>query len=211
MKDDKWQPIEIWRTGRAGGPDAWTRVSGLGPSPGPPGADVMAFDPADTALAIGSEHNALISLTGGRNATGSFGASDTGVQSLAFNRSGTIIATGFSDVGVALWNAATGARIRQLAMPGQQVTALAFSPDDRFLAVGGDGLVSLWDVASGRPLGGPYEPGTGAVLSLAFTPDGRRLRSLAEDGVSRTYPIDPRAALDAVCARMALYGRDCPS
>ncbi|ETK37768.1 WD40 repeat domain-containing serine/threonine protein kinase [Microbispora sp. ATCC PTA-5024] len=214
-RDDTWGPVEVWRTAVAtGGSSAvpWSRVPGPGPSPGPPGADAMAFDPADTALAVGSEHNALVSLTGGRSAAGSFGASGTGVRSVAFSRSGAIIATGFSDVGVALWDATTHARIGQLAMPGDEATALAFSPDDRYLAVGGQsGEVSLWDVASRRPLGTPYRMQAGVVLSLAFTPDGRRLLSLAEDEVLRTYPIDPRAALNVVCARLALYGRDCPT
>jgi WD40 repeat protein len=56
------------------------------------------------------------------------------------------------------------------------VRAVAFSPDGRRLAVGGDdGKVRLWTVedrrSDGAPLDGPFE----GVRALSFSPDGRRL------------------------------------
>jgi len=87
------------------------------------------------------------------------------------------------------------------------VTALAFGPDSRLLAsAGGDRLVKLWDVATGRELRtfpGPTDvirggmallggrlpaallsavPGhTASVLGVAFSPDGRWLASAGSD------------------------------
>ena len=46
------------------------------------------------------------------------------------------------------------------------------------LASGGDdGTVRLWDVATGRQIGDPLTGHTGAVPSVAFSPDGKTLAS----------------------------------
>jgi WD40 repeat protein/tRNA A-37 threonylcarbamoyl transferase component Bud32 len=57
------------------------------------------------------------------------------------------------------------------------VVALAFTPDGTTLATGGsDGLVKIWDVATGRERG--TLPGHGVpVLAVAFSPDGQTLAS----------------------------------
>jgi hypothetical protein len=58
--------------------------------------------------------------------------------------------------------------------PLPPVTALAFSPDERFLAVGTYGQVVLWDLVDGHPAGViPEVPGP--VHALAFSGDGRRI------------------------------------
>jgi WD40 repeat protein len=57
----------------------------------------------------------------------------------------------------------------------QGVQALAFAPDVRRLAIGGDdGAVVLWELGRGAERELPGDP-AGAVLSLAFSPDGATL------------------------------------
>src|SRR5262249_1742558 len=61
--------------------------------------------------------------------------------------------------------------------------ALTFPPDGRRLALGGEHNITLWDVATGRPL--PRPPGhLSAVHALAFSPDGRRLATGGQDGTA---------------------------
>ncbi len=60
------------------------------------------------------------------------------------------------------------------------VTAVAFGPDGRSLAIAARGaanarpIVTLWDLASGRPVR-TFEAGPGPVEALAYSGDGRRL------------------------------------
>jgi WD40 repeat protein len=95
---------------------------------------------------------------------------------------------------VALCEVASGRPRGRLSLGGQVGRAVAFSPDGRLLAVGGDGQTALrvWDLTDDRPAGGMAWPGAG-VWSLAFSPDGTRL---AVAGLSNTALVcDVRALL----------------
>ncbi|MEV4089763.1 hypothetical protein AB0J43_56805, partial [Nonomuraea fuscirosea] len=51
-------------------------------------------------------------------------------------------------------------------------------------------------------LGVPVPLHAGPVLALAFTDDGRTLRSLGADGVVHSLPVDPALAAADVCRRI---------
>ena len=74
-----------------------------------------------------------------------------------------------------VWDVAT--RQRRLAFPAHKlsVTALAVSPDGRYLATGSlDNSTVLWEAASGRQLA-TFHAHNRPVWALAFSPDGQTL------------------------------------
>lgn len=70
---------------------------------------------------------------------------------------------------------------------------LAYSPDTRLLASGGDdGQVRIWDLQSGQPLLPACEPHKDWVQALTFSPDGQYLISASWDGNVRRWQINTR-------------------
>jgi WD40 repeat protein len=100
------------------------------------------------------------------------------INSVAFSRDGKVLASGGAQDPVRLWDAQTGVLRRTL--PESQGPA-AFSPDGRTLATGSkDHTVRLWETRTGRllrTLAGPHT----AAKSVAFSPDGATVASVATD------------------------------
>jgi WD40 repeat protein len=76
---------------------------------------------------------------------------------------------------------ATGGRLSAIATQRRGVAALAFSADGRYLAVGFNGLVQVWDVRS-RELVKSIAGFERVVTCLTFTADGKALAAGTQDG-----------------------------
>ena len=114
-----------------------------------------------------------------------------GINALQFSPDGTQLAVG-SYIGVWLYDVETG---KEMSMFPGMCQSIAFSPDGRFLAHGGEQYLGealqLWEVATRQKVALPALQFSASVLQ--FSEDGKTLISLANHGGSiRHLDIDTR-------------------
>ena len=78
------------------------------------------------------------------------------MNAVAFSPDGTLLAAGYGNGTIRLWDPASGQPAGPALQAGSAVNGVAFSPDGKVLAsADADGTVRLWDVATGQPAGSP--------------------------------------------------------
>jgi RNA polymerase sigma factor (sigma-70 family) len=108
--------------------------------------------------------------------------------------SNTTVAIGLEDGSTGLWDLATNTErklhtdhVTKASSESTGTLAVAFAPNGQTLATGGrDGLVKLWDVASGRHLRTLEQQYTW-VVALAWSRDSRTITSAGRGGVIRLW------------------------
>lgn len=104
---------------------------------------------------------------------------------------------------ISRWQTATGqeASAQRLRLD-TAINALAASPtDDRLAAGGEDGMIYLWDAATGQEI---VRLNAGGATALAFNGDGRVLFSAGGQGSAvRIWPLEVRELLDQAAARIS--------
>jgi len=118
-----------------------------------------------------------------------------------------------------VWDVAIGEQLATL--PGTAATYdIAVSPTgDQVATAGADGVVRLWDAATGEP-GITLATGGSTIATVVFSPEGSRLASVSDDGVVRVWALDigdlvelarhrvTRALTDIEC-RQYLHAANC--
>jgi WD40 repeat protein len=102
---------------------------------------------------------------------------DVGWCTVAFSPDGTKLATA-GDYSARLWDLVRDEPLGDALQHAGTVTALAFSPDGTKLATGSF-TAQLWDVTTGKPIGGVLQ--AGSVSAVAFSPDGTKLATASFD------------------------------
>lgn len=104
-------------------------------------------------------------------------------------------------------------KLGPFASGGGWISALAVSPDRRWLAIGGgDVRVMLWDLTGARTAPTALKGHSAGVNDLAFSVDGRWLASGSEDATTRLWdmadPTNPVALLRGqdLAVRKVLFG-----
>jgi WD40 repeat protein len=181
-----------------------------------PTAPVVALSAANGTVLLNLEENRLTPLT------------DTGLAAARFSPSGNWLIVSDWQRGLVLFDGRTGRRNGlPLAGVGGDVTALAFTPDDRQVVTGGDDYsLVIWNLATRREV---FRMRMDAPINwIEVSPDGQWLVTghppkkitWGSPGEYRLWPITglpirpavpPPAAPDSVWRRHELLARDFPA
>jgi RNA polymerase sigma factor (sigma-70 family) len=145
---------------------------------------------------------------------------DAVVYAAAISLDGTRMAAGGEDGGkgkyfTRLWEVAGGKELVRLAHGEGELRTIAFSPDGRTVAGGGDyGWARIWDVETGKEQRKFPKAGY-RVQSVAFAPDGRTLAIASASSTGdaiRIYDLstgDERVRINrsAICLRFSPDGK----
>ncbi len=112
-----------------------------------------------------------------------------GVQSIAFDSTGTRIATGNWDGTSVVWNVESGRPLWTLAGHNGPVESVTFSPDGATLATAGDDTTAkLWNLRTGK-IDLTLTGSSFALTDVTFNPSGTRLATASADGTVRVYVL----------------------
>jgi hypothetical protein len=151
----------------------------------------VAFHPEGRELAVGGQHEATIwSAEDGKLLRRLKGIGER-TYSLAYTKDGTklAIASGTpAQLGdVILLSAADGAVVQHFGSLSDCALAVAFSPDEQRVAVGGaDNVARVYDVASGREVV-TIKDHSDWITALAWSPDGTRLATASRDRTCKVF------------------------
>jgi WD40 repeat protein/serine/threonine protein kinase len=105
------------------------------------------------------------------------------VAAVAFSNHGGRLAVPSEHGGMGLWDTTTWNEL-----PAHfGVGAKAFSPDDRYIATGGE-AVTIWDAETGQDVR-TFRDHNWAILGLAYSPGGRHLASASADSSVRIWDV----------------------
>ncbi|WP_181719594.1 NACHT and WD repeat domain-containing protein [Nocardia gipuzkoensis] len=168
------------------------------PFTGNPGSTTAALSPDGRTLAIGTDNGSdtgIVRLTdvSTHQPIGELLTNRTGgVYEVAFSPDGRTLAT-CTYGKVQLWDLDS----RQLidAPFGDSATAIAFSPDGHYLAVGEERTIRLWNFGTRRQIADLPHGSRSAVLSVAFSPNGRTIGTGSDDGLVHWWDVATRHPL----------------
>lgn len=116
------------------------------------------------------------------------------VSALAFDGVDGTLAVGTQDGSVMIWDLQAHAERAQLNPLDGEITALAFSPDRKDLAVATlrTHNIVLYDLSNNQPIGAEFGEHRGRIDVLFYADDGLSLYSAAVDGFAMRWDLDDR-------------------
>jgi len=106
---------------------------------------------------------------------------------VAFSSDGRLLAIGYCDGWVRLWDYRTGRKLDEFRKSDNAIWAIALSPNGKLLASSADDNVVLYNVATRRV--SMLEGHAGSVLSLVFAPDSTTLASAGDGGTIKLWNL----------------------
>ncbi|MCW5802907.1 MAG: WD40 repeat domain-containing protein [Deltaproteobacteria bacterium] len=143
----------------------------------------LATTPDGARVAVATAGGAIALFDAGGTPTGTLAGHTGGTDTIAFDRTGTLLASGGQDRSVRVWR--DGAQLADLGGLTSDTHVVRFSPDNATLVAGCDeGLVRAWTVRDGavdarsHRLVGEHR---GGVTAIAFDATSTRVASAARD------------------------------
>ncbi|OZH51826.1 hypothetical protein AFK68_28385 [Hydrocoleum sp. CS-953] len=114
-----------------------------------------------------------------------------GVNSVCFNPSGTLIASGSRDNSLKIWSL-SGRELKTFTGHNDRIHSICFHPDGQILAsAGSDSTIKLWSI-DGTELQSFTIRHTDLISSISFSPDGQTLASGSFDKTIKLWSLDGR-------------------
>lgn len=118
------------------------------------------------------------------------------ILSLAYTADGSAIVSAADDGTVRVWDLASGSERHILRTDRSLGLSVALSPDGKLLAAGGEQRLTLWDAATWTRTAELFEDHFAApcahggdISTVAFSPCGRRLASIGDDGLAKIWDV----------------------
>jgi WD40 repeat protein len=162
----------------------------------------IAFSPDGTAIAAGDLEAVKVwdVATGNERVSLETPAFATGV---ALDPHGSRLAGATETGEVMLWNLASGKKELEFKASDTLIMFLAFSPDGKRLATASRDGAEVWDASNGELI--QDFPGA-EVLSVCFSPDGRRLLATDTNNQAVIWDVDRDESLVAVAHEGIIWG-----
>ncbi|NUN94729.1 MAG: CHAT domain-containing protein [Candidatus Omnitrophica bacterium] len=177
------QGVKVWRT------DLHASEVMLAASPPPYSPMCVAFSP-DGSQVAGGGRDFVATIYDRRTGRAIHNLPhDSEVYPLRYTPDGNQLLTGCFDGTIVSWRVSDGARLRVTPCHGNDIKAIAVSPRGDAFATGGDLTVGIWDVRT-HELIHRFEPASGPVTAVAYSPDGSALLTGTDSGMIGIWDVE---------------------